>query len=145
MTTQDQFEITSQLSEVKLMANHLMLFCSNNQLEKEISNQLELALVEAVNNIIVHAYNEKPGLKIQALFSISGSKFTIQLSDYGKKFNNKNNARDKLKTNAPSETHLDNLTEGNWGLNLMRSLTDNIIRQRENDTNILIMTKKIKS
>ena len=51
----DQVTIKSDLTEVKVLSAHFRSFCESNHIDEHTSGMLELAIVEAVNNIIIHA------------------------------------------------------------------------------------------
>ena len=139
MATNNQFKIGSDLSEVKVLASHFRDFCNENHIDEQAYSLIELALVEALNNIIIHAYDRQPGLEILAKYEFIDSVIIITLTDFGKAFT-------KKETNNESDTedsNVDELPEGNWGIDLIGSITDEIIRYRKEDTNTLILKKNI--
>lgn len=139
MIQSNLFNISSDLSEVKILAKHLRDFCSDNKLDEGTAGLLELLLVEATNNIIIHAYENRPNCNIRAQFKIIDSDVFITLTDSGKIYTQNN----KSKNNIEVETK--DLAEGNWGLELINSIADEINRHRENDSNILTIKKSIHS
>lgn len=143
MVQSNKFEMNSDLSEVKVLANHFRVFCSDNQQDEKFSSLLELVLVEALNNIVIHTYENISGFKISAQFSICNSQVIITLIDNGKTFEQENNLQNKPQNKIGTKTK--DLAEGNWGLELMNSIADEINRHRENDSNILTIKKSIDS
>lgn len=133
----NQTEINSDLSEVKDLAQHFREFCSKNQLSEQLSGALELAIVESVNNIIIHAYERKPGFTIKANYQKSDTDIVITFTDFGKEF------RPKDKSNVIDSNDIDALPEGNWGIDLIEAIVDDVKRKRENDSNILTIIKSI--
>ncbi len=133
----NQTEIESDLSEVKNLASHFHQFCFYNKLNQQLSGLLELALVEAVNNIIIHAYEGMPGKIIKADYQISDTNIIITLIDYGKAFAGKD------KNSESNKENIDTLPEGNWGIDLIESIADKIKRNRENNCNTLTIIKSI--
>jgi len=133
----NQFEIKSNLAEVKFMASHFQNFCLENQIDEAVSNRLELALVEAINNIIIHAYGNSNSHLINAKFEIADSSLCITLMDSGKEFTS------NKKNTLPQSSINKELAEGNWGLSIIDSISDDVIRYRENDYNILKIIKRI--
>jgi len=131
------YTIKSDLSEVKELANQFNGFCAINRLNKKVSGLLELVLVEATNNIIIHAYEGKSGFDIKSNFEISESEVIITLVDNGKEF------KYEEKQQNINTDEIKDLAEGNWGLDLITSITDKTIRRRENDANILTIKKSI--
>ncbi|GAA0399890.1 hypothetical protein GCM10009133_05910 [Cocleimonas flava] len=137
MNNINQTEIDSELSEVKKLSAHFRDFCNHNSLNEQLSGLLELALVEAVNNIIIHAYEGLPGNTIKAQYQKTDSNIIITLTDFGKKFTGKDKNKDTEKGD------LESLPEGNWGIGLIESIVDDIQRSRNADSNTLIITKSI--
>lgn len=134
--------MNSELSETKLTAEHFRKYCNINQIDETHSSILELALVEALNNIIIHAYDNKPGFEINAEYEILNSNIIITLTDFGKEFE-KTKVNDKIETPDLKDIKTKELTEGSWGIGLMQSIADDIIRLRENNMNTLKIIKKI--
>lgn len=147
MIQSNNLVINSDLSEVKVLANHFRMFCSDNQLNEDFSGVLELALVEAVNNIVIHAYENILGFKISAQFKIIDSEIIITLVDTGKTYKDEKISENKLKSSLQNQTDVEtkDLAEGRWGLGLIHSIADEINRHRENDSNILTIKKSINS
>ena len=142
------FGIKSELSEVQLMASHFQSFCVLNKINKTSSGLLELALVEAINNIIIHAYDGVSGFDIHAEYEFSDSQMTITIIDFGKEFKHRsddNKRSDKSKNTVPHSisNDLEDLAEGSWGLDLIYSISDRVSHVRENIKNILTIEKKI--
>ncbi len=137
MNNINQTEIDSDLSEVKNLASHFRNFCSYNQLNDEFSVLLELALVEAVNNIIIHAYENTSGNSIKTHYQKTDTDIIITLTDVGKGFTVKNN------NNLIQCNNIHALPEGNWGIELIESIADEVERSRENGSNTLIIKKSI--
>lgn len=146
MSNINTFEINSDLTEVKVMAAHFQNFCSIKKINTADSSLLELVFVEALNNIIIHAYDNVAGFKINANYELSKAQVIITVSDSGKAFHIKNDEPDsptKDETPNKDNVELEELAEGNWGLDLMNSIADDIIRYRENNINILKIKKNI--
>ena len=67
----------------------------------------------------------------------------VSLTDFGKEFQNKD--KPKSEKNEPANSNLDELSEGNWGLDLINTISDEFIRYRENNSNKLIIKKNLTS
>ena len=136
MAKSNQYTIVSELSQVKLIAGYFRDFCKQQKIPENSVNLLELALVEAVNNIIIHAYDEKPGFQIFAEFTWLNSEIHIELTDSGKPFT-------KIEPDNKTHNSIDSLPEGKWGIDLIESIVDSVTRTRTNGNNQLILHKKI--
>jgi serine/threonine-protein kinase RsbW len=98
--------------------------------------RIELAMEEALVNVIRHAYGEKVG-KIEIFFRSDGSQVEITICDWGPPF-------DPL-AGAP-EVSIDATLEereiGGLGVYLMRQLMDEVRYAREGTTNLLTLIKR---
>lgn len=127
--------IESDFSNVKKLSVALQLFCTNEMVDNELSGQLELMLVEAVNNVIEHAYQNEQGLPIEVEFTASKSTIMLIIKDHGKPI-----PSSIIKTEAKMP-ETSELPEGGWGLALIHSLSDDIKHYTEAGTNTLVLSK----
>lgn len=103
-------------------------------MESKILHKTELALEEAVVNIIRHGYRNEIGT-IQIL--IEGQKMrrlSITIKDQAPAFNPLTQAPGILETHS-----LDQTREGGWGIHFMRQSVDEMHYRRDDDQNILIL------
>ena len=99
--------------------------------------RLELALEEAIVNVIRHSYQGKEG-KIELALEVDSEEVTVSLKDWGPPF-------DPLKGAPPvdSRSCLEEREEGGLGIYLMRKSVDKVVYIRENEANLLRLTKKM--
>ncbi len=120
----------SQLSEVPAFIEDL---CTDSKIQSEVN----LALEEALVNIVDYAY-EKPG---EGLIQLDASRhkdtLKMVLTDSGKPFDP--TATTVPDINLPPEER----PVGGLGILLVRKLMDTLEYERKDDKNILTMTKKI--
>ncbi len=119
--------------ELARLSHWLESFTQRHQLAEKVSFKMELAVTEAVSNIIDYAYDKQ-----QCVFSIASevvdNTIVIELEDNGKPFN---------PLASPDVDLTDNLDEakiGGLGIHLIRNYTDEWFYQRENSTNKLKIT-----
>ena len=108
-------------------------FTQQHNIAEKSSFKMELAVVEAVSNIIDYAYDNK-----QSAFSVASeivdNAIVIEVEDTGRPFN---------PLASPDVELADNLNEaeiGGLGIHLIRNYTDDCTYQRENSTNKLKIT-----
>ena len=133
------YQIDSDFSNVKVLAKNLRNFCLENNIDENTTSVLELMLVEAINNVVEHAYKGKSGFVINTQFDIDERKITITIIDEGSYFLDPENRE----INTTPENAVDELPEGGWGLGLIESIADNVEKYNVNGTNILVLTKNI--
>lgn len=131
------YSINSNLSEVRELTRVLHSFCVKQKLDQTLSGQLELILVEAVNNVIKHAYKNKPDQPIDTLFEVNSDEVKITIKDKGIAVSS------ELHKITKSMPDINDLPEGGWGIALIHSLADHIEHYRENNKNTLIISKNI--
>lgn len=127
--------INSKFSEVRLAADVLHKFCQKHSINVDTQGHLELMLVEALNNVVEHAYQESPEGSILIAFERVDSNTIIKITDSGL------SAPGTVLiegSDLPDETIL---PEGGWGLCLIQALADKIEYFRYTDHNILVLTK----
>lgn len=102
--------------------------------------KIEIALEEALVNIIQYAYRSHPGT-IEVICKVTPADcLEIILKDYGIPFNPLQNGG-KVNRSATLEER----KEGGLGISFMQELMDKIEYRREGDANILILKKNIGS
>jgi len=101
-------------------------------------NHLELAVDEAVTNIIEHGYGSGGAeMNIDIIVTQAGGVFKVTIVDEGPPFN-------PLQMNDPNpETPLEERGGGGWGVFFIKKLMDTVDYQYVSNRNHLIMTKQI--
>lgn len=75
--------IDSQLENSRLVGFAIRGLSQLLPLEAEAASQLELAVVEAVNHMITHAYGNQTGSELSLDFSLDETQLEIQIYDTG--------------------------------------------------------------
>lgn len=128
----------AKLSSLHAMVEFVRKQTSGAKLPLKEKRQVEIALEEALVNIIRYAY-PKPGGKIELdVCMIPGKIIEIQIKDYGMPFNpvEKETAIDK---DAPLEKR----EVGGLGICFMKEFIDAIDYKRDGNTNVLTLKKLI--
>jgi len=131
--------INSDPANVPFVGTAINKFCSLLSFSEKEIYQIELSVVEAINNCIKHAYSNNTDSEIETEFIIYPDKIKIFISDNGKSINQErlNNEFDFDPNDVP------NLPERGMGLFIIRNIMDEVTYKKEEDKNILIMTKII--
>lgn len=85
--------------------------------DEEAISAIELALAEALANVIKHAYQGDENQEIRLGLRIDDEKLTLTIRDFGRKFD--------LETYTPPD--LDDPAEGGYGVYLIHQLMDEVI------------------
>lgn len=100
-----------------------------------MQGHLELILVEALNNVVEHAYEESPDGKILIELEKVDTGTVMKITDTGLA------APGSLMIEGSARPNENKLPEGGWGLYLIQALADTIEYFRYPDHNILVLTK----
>ncbi len=134
---QRRLAVLSTPSEVRQLAS----FCRNaitGLFPDEDVASIELALVEAANNIVEHAYSFDEGQPLQLSIYHRGDHVELLFFDQGPAFDYTRIAKPDFNWNK-----LDDIPEGGWGIFLIDSIMDSVERDRQGNINILKMTRKL--
>jgi serine/threonine-protein kinase RsbW len=96
---------------------------------------MKVAVSEACNNAVLHAYGGEDG-SIEVLFVASGDELSITVRDFGRSFTDESNQSPSLHGKSIEE-----IQSGGLGLFLMQALMDRVEVQHESGTAV-ILTKK---
>ncbi len=97
---------------------------------------LALALEECGSNVVNHALEGNAEKQFQVAFEYAGGIFSIELQDAGPAFDP--TAAPEGKSQAEEGDPL-----GGWGIQLVRNYMDKIQYQREQERNVLRLSKRI--
>ena len=136
---QRRLAVLSSASEVRSLATFCTDAISGILIEKDVAST-ELAIVEAANNILKHAYNSEEGHPIQLSISHKGTVLEFLFFDKGAAFE-----YSKIASPDFSWRNVNDIPEGGWGVYLINSMMDEVEFNRQGNINILKMIKKIPS
>ena len=113
---QDQIVINSDIENIADTRHWAAQHAKTAGFDKDAVFAIELAVGEAVTNIIRHAYNNQPDHEIHLSLTIDDTRFGLRIIDFGHKF-------DPAGQPPPN---LDNPREGGYGIYLMRQVMDEV-------------------
>jgi len=134
-----QFTLKNRVAEIARLGERLGEFAAVRQLTPSVLYDLNLALEEAVTNIISHGYSDHREHEILVRIRVESGAVIVELKDDARAFN------PLTAPDADVTTPLDERTAGGLGIHLMRKLMDEIEYQRLADGNLLIMKKNIEA
>jgi serine/threonine-protein kinase RsbW len=130
------FRIPAQLKDTRLLGYSVHVLFDNLGFTRTIAYQLELALVEAANNIVKHAGLAKDKAQISMKFSVMNDKVVCTFVDQGKPV-------DFLLKDSTSSTvrNIGNLPVSKRGLLIICEVMDEVHYKRANGKNVLTLIK----
>ena len=132
-----KLEIKNDITEISKLAIFIEELSEELALAPELTFNLNLALEEAVSNVILYAYGEEKQKEITLLANMSDNNLTFVLTDYGKEFD-PTKVPDADVTLSAEEREI-----GGLGIFLIRQIMDTVEYQRMDGKNVLIMGKQL--
>lgn len=134
-----KLSIESDLKNVSLIGLTVNSICSSLEFDKETSYQLELCVVEAVNNCILHAYENNTNDDVEVVIELLPDRILFKVCDAGKVMEVIPNIMSALEFDPGDPI---TIPERGRGLFIIHKLMDDITYERFRDRNILTMTKR---
>jgi len=132
-----QLSIASRLELVRLLGLAVRGICQGLPFSGEEVDALELAVCEAANNAIKHAYKGKPDGTVRVTLAVDATGLVICVQDRGAAL--KDTAKLTNELSAPRS--IDKLPEGGMGLYLIRKAADSVGYKAGDPDNVLVMRK----
>ena len=135
--TERHLLLQNDIRQIPQLADFVETIAQESNLDQSMAMTLNLALEEAVTNVIMYAYPKGSQGLVDLEAIVRKDSLVFILSDSGKPFD---------PTAAPSADISLNVEErpiGGLGIYMVMNIMDKVEYRRENDRNILTMTKKI--
>lgn len=128
--------IDSRLENIGLVGLAVQAISSYVGCSEVEAYQIQLSVVEAVTNVVRHAYNDQPGHEASVVVTLYPDRISFQVRDTGQAMN--------LMGQDPIEfdpSKLSDLPERGMGLYIIQTVMDELDYQLVDGTNLLTMTK----
>lgn len=135
-----ELAIESSLANVSLLGVTVNKICSKIKLEPKICCQLELCVVEAVNNCIIHAYQNNPGKQVKIHIEHAKDEICFKICDTGRFMNPFKNITSQLDFDPARSI---SLPDSGMGVYIINQIMDKVSYKSVNGINTLAMTKSI--
>ena len=130
-------ELKNQLSELGRLHRTLAEFGQRHHLPAKLLLDMNLALEEIVTNVISYGFADTKEHDIRVGIFLEQGELRAAVEDDGKAFN-------PLALPSPdTEQLLEQRAVGGLGIHLVRKLMDEIVYQRQENRNVLVMKKKV--
>ncbi len=138
-------EIESSCSNISLMAVAINAIGAYAGLDRDKSNSVELALVEAVTNSIVHGYHGEPNHRVTVTIECDQRHIRFNLMDTGDPMQSDQVERliRGRGINDAEYPDLSTIKEGGRGLEIIHRTMDQISYKREGRQNHLTLTSNL--
>jgi serine/threonine-protein kinase RsbW len=135
---QFHLEITSEMANLSHVADFVADAARKGKLTQKQSDDVQMAVDEAVTNVMEHAYASRSDGLILIDIHCDAREFLVEIHDTGKSFD-----VSKLKT-PNTKTPLSKREIGGLGVFFMRKLMDKVEFTRDTTGNVTRMSKKLK-
>ncbi|WP_243359869.1 ATP-binding protein [Fundidesulfovibrio terrae] len=129
--------IDSSLDNVSLVGNAVRGILENEPGPRHDIPLVELAVCEAVNNAIIHGYDQKEGFPVEVSLSLAKGKLIVTVADRGRGFSTFPDALPKV----PAGEDLQNMPLGGWGLRIMGEVMEQVRYSSDAGRNELTMSR----
>ena len=128
--------LKNQIDQISLLPEFVNEAVKASALAPEMADRLNLALEEAVANVISYAYPEGTAGEVQVDVALTDRALSFTVTDSGQPFDP--TAREEVDTDAD----LENRSVGGLGIHLIRQIMDEVRYERRGGKNVLLLTKK---
>ncbi len=136
-----RFVVPATLDEVRAVAQALRAFMADF-LPEECCDAIELGVVEALTNVVVHGYAARERESMELLFEQSLSSAVVRVTDSGTPIPDEALKGRKGQVFEFDPTDVENLPVGGMGLSLINELFDVVLYETTDGVNRLLMTKR---
>ena len=128
--------IPSKRSSVRIARYALKSFLAVNDVPEDIAIDSEIALGEALSNVIIHTYRDFEGGRIIVSYLLKDDELRIVIRDFGPPVNKEN-----LRLIPPDP---ENPRTGGYGLYIIQSLVDHWEVKNLKDGNLTLLVKRVR-
>ena len=136
-TSERHLLIHNDIQQIPQLADFVETIAEEKHLDHSLTLSLNLALEEAVTNVIMYAYPEGTDGLVDIEAIIREHSLSFVISDSGQAFD------PTAQPDADVSQSIENRQVGGLGIYLVRSIMDNVSYERNGGKNILSMTKNI--
>lgn len=128
--------IDSRVENVFLVGLAVNKICASIPLSEQAAYEAEVSVVEAVNNVIKHAYGNEAGHTVEVVVTVGTGAVTFEVCDTGRPL-------ERLEVRLPpvDSDDYESLPEGGRGLYIMHAFSDQVRYDRSGGRNVLTLVK----
>lgn len=128
--------LPARLEERQAAEAELRALCQRRGHTPRLEGELVSAFNEAFNNVVLHAYAGRVDGNVEVVLEMGDDAAVIELTDQGLSFD--------LHAVPPPPHPDERLSEGGYGLHIIRSLMSEVSYYQDGARNVLRMTKQLR-
>ena len=132
-----QLILHNDVQQIELLAEYIDSIAEAAGIDPSLAMSLNLALEEAVTNVIMYAYPEGTDGTVDIITEVNDGQLTFIIKDSGKAFD------PTQKEDADVTLSAEERSIGGLGIFLVRQIMDSVDYQRIDNQNILTLKKKL--
>ena len=133
---QRTLELNNDIAEIPQLSAFIDTFAEEAGIDFSLVMSLQLALEEAVVNVMEYAYPKGTMGKVLITASVEGDDLEFVISDSGKAFD------PTAKAEVNVELGVEDRPIGGLGIHLVRNIMDSVAYERKDGKNILTLRKR---
>lgn len=130
--------VKNNLSDLGNIVEAIGVLAIKWDLPSKFVHQINLAVEEVISNIIFYAYTDKEEHEIRIVFSLVNNQVLIKVTDDGKYFNILEASND-----VDLEANVEDRMIGGLGIHILKQMVDDLDYERNNNMNILKLSKQL--
>jgi serine/threonine-protein kinase RsbW len=134
----EHFIIENRIEEIPVLAEKIERLAEKRNLPGKVTMNINLALEEALSNIIYYAFSDNKKHLINISLSVENKKLTIKIIDDGIPFD------PTLQKEPDISLAVEDRPVGGLGILLISKIMDTVKYSRDKNLNILTLTKHLK-
>ena len=131
--------IVSTQEEVSAVTERISKWLGCQGADQDVVDDVQLAVAEALNNVVEHAYVYREDGRIDLLLVLEPQSISVDITDFGCKFDGPPPYRPR----DPASIELEDLPEGGWGWGLIQMVMQKVDFEHRNGCNHLTMVRMI--
>jgi sigma-B regulation protein RsbU (phosphoserine phosphatase) len=129
--------LVNNIQQISLLAGFMDKIATENGWKPDLAMQVNLALEEAVTNVMLYAYPQDTEGKVSLDVVLDNHRLRFTLADRGRFFD------PTAAPEADTSASLEDRPIGGLGIHLVRTIMDDVSYKRQDGKNILTMIKNI--
>jgi serine/threonine-protein kinase RsbW len=135
------FIIESRLQNIGLVGVAVKAICESIPIGAIICRNIELSVVEAVTNVVKHAYSLQQENIVEIVVHVFGDRISIKISDTGLSMDPRRCEQDCQEINF-QPGNIETFPVGGMGLHIMHSIMDEMHYSTVSGKNTMTLVKK---
>lgn len=128
----------NDIDELIKLQHAVTIFSKKFNIDERNEKSINLVLEELCSNTIYYGYEDNQPRDIQVTLTLDANQIVVKILDDARPFNPLTDAPDIDEKNQSVDRQM-----GGLGIHIIKKMTDNMVYERERDTNVITITKEL--